>query len=206
MCHLSFDTTLFLSTLTTLFVIADPFGNLPIFLSLTSRMTAKERVHAGTVATFTSLAVLATFGFFGKWILGFLHLSSEAMQLSGGVLLLIVALQLLTGHEDDPGQPGSTNVALVPLGVPLMAGPGAIVAIMMAADTAGWELGSVLAVALATILVHIAEWVIMRFANPISRLLGEGGIIFLTRIAGMLLAAIAVQLMINAVITIVHSI
>lgn len=130
------DGVLFASTFTTLFVIADPFGNMPVFLALTSRMTPRERRTAAWQATATSLAVLTIFGLFGQYILGFLHISVQAMQLSGGLLLLLVSLQLLTGREADPGGPGSVNVALVPLGVPLLAGPGSIVAVMIAAQDA----------------------------------------------------------------------
>ncbi len=200
-----FNITLFLSTFTTLLVIADPPGNLPIFLALTSRMTMRERRRAAWQAVFTSFGVLSFFGLFGEYVLGFLHLSNEAMQLSGGLLLLIVALQLLTGKEEDPGGPGSANVAMVPLGVPLMAGPGSIVAIMMAAREVSSTHGGLWSVVAAMVAVHFIEWLTMRFANPISRLLGEGGIIFLTKISGMLLAAIATQLMMNAVVTIVQS-
>jgi multiple antibiotic resistance protein len=198
-----FDSVLFISTFTTLFVIADPFGNLPVFMALTATMTRSERKTAAWQATATSLGVLTVFALFGQWILSLLHLSEEAMQISGGLLLLLVALQLLTGHESSPGGPGSANVALVPLGVPLLAGPGSIVAVMMAAQEAVRAHGGIWAVALALIVVHVVEWITMRFANPISRLLGEGGIIFLTRISGMLLAAIATQLMINGILAIV---
>ena len=199
------EVPLFVSTFMTLFVIADPFGNLPVFLALTSRMTPKERRTAAWQAAATSLAVLTIFGLFGQYILGFLHISVEAMQLSGGLLLLLVALQLLTGHEEDPGGPGSVNVALVPLGVPLLAGPGSIVAVMLSAQDAVRS-GShgITSVVLAVLLVHIIEYITTRFANPIHRLLGEGGTIFLTKIAGMLLAAIATQLMINAVLAIIE--
>ncbi len=200
---IGFDSVLFISTFTTLVVIADPFGNLPIFMALTSHMTRAERNTAAWQATATSFGVLAVFAVFGKWIMSFLHISPEAMQLSGGLLLLLVALQLLTGYESDPGGPGTANVALVPLGVPLLAGPGSIVAVMMSARDAMTGHGGILAVAAALILVHIVEWISMRFANPISALLGEGGIIFLTRISGMLLAAIATQLMITGVLAVV---
>lgn len=200
-----FDGVLFASTFTTLFVIADPFGNLPAFLALTSRMTPRERKRAAWQATLTSLAVLTIFGVFGKYILGFLHISVEAMQLSGGLLLLLVALQLLTGSEQNPGEPGAANVALVPIGVPLLAGPGSIVAVMISAqDAVNGGVGSIVAAIVAVLIVHVVEYVTMRFANPIHRLLGEGGTIFLTRISGMLLAAIAVQLMVNAVLSIIE--
>lgn len=199
------DAALFASMFTTLFVIADPFGALPIFLALTSRMTPRERRTAAWQAAATSLAVLTIFGLFGQYILGFLHISVEAMQLSGGLLLLLVALQLLTGrHEAEPGGSGSVNVALVPLGVPLLAGPGSIVAVMLSAQDAV-RVGAlgIAAVVIAVLLVHLVEFVTLRFANPIHRVLGEGGTVFFTKIAGMLLAAIAVQLMINAVLAII---
>jgi len=130
------DGLFFLSTFTTVFVITDPPGNLPVFISLTSKMTPHERKRAAFQATMTSLGVMTAFGLFGHYILRVLGISVESMQISGGLLLAIVALQLLSGHEEDPGAPGSANVAMVPLGIPLMAGPGAIVAVMIAAREA----------------------------------------------------------------------
>ena len=200
------DGLFFLSTFTTVFVITDPPGNLPVFISLTSKMTPHERKRAAFQATMTSLGVMAAFGLFGHSILRVLGISVESMQISGGLLLAIVALQLLSGHEEDPGAPGSANVAMVPLGIPLMAGPGAIVAVMIAAREAlGKGVVGILCVIAAVLLVHLIEWVTMRFANPLHRVLGEGGTIFLTKISGMLLAAIAIQLVINGITTLVRS-
>lgn len=200
------DGLFFLSTFTTVFVITDPPGNLPVFISLTSKMTPHERKRAAFQATMTSLGVMTAFGLFGHYILRVLGISVESMQISGGLLLAIVALQLLSGHEEDPGAPGSGNVAMVPLGIPLMAGPGAIVAVMIAAREAlGKGVVGILCVIAAVLLVHLIEWVTMRFANPLHRVLGEGGTIFLTKISGMLLAAIAIQLVINGITTLVRS-
>lgn len=200
------DGLFFLSTFTTVFVITDPPGNLPVFISLTSKMTPHERKRAAFQATMTSLGVMTAFGLFGHYILRVLGISVESMQISGGLLLAIVALQLLSGHEEDPGAPGSANVAMVPLGIPLMAGPGAIVAVMIAAREAlGKGIVGILCVIAAVLLVHLIEWVTMRFANPLHRVLGEGGTIFLTKISGMLLAAIAIQLVINGITTLVRS-
>lgn len=200
------DGLFFLSTFTTVFVITDPPGNLPVFISLTSKMTPHERKRAASQATMTSLGVMTAFGLFGHYILRVLGISVESMQISGGLLLAIVALQLLSGHEEDPGAPGSANVAMVPLGIPLMAGPGAIVAVMIAAREAlGKGVVGILCVIAAVLLVHLIEWVTMRFANPLHRVLGEGGTIFLTKISGMLLAAIAIQLVINGITTLVRS-
>ena len=200
------DGLFFLSTFTTVFVITDPPGNLPVFISLTSKMTPHERKRAAFQATMTSLGVMTAFGLFGHYILRVLGISVESMQISGGLLLAIVALQLLSGHEEDPGAPGSANVAMVPLGIPLMAGPGAIVAVMIAAREAlGKGVVGILCVIAAVLLVHLIEWVTMRFANPLHRVLGECGTIFLTKISGMLLAAIAIQLVINGITTLVRS-
>ena len=200
------DGLFFLSTFTTVFVITDPPGNLPVFISLTSKMTPHERKRAAFQATMTSLGVMTAFGLFGHYILRVLGISVESMQISGGLLLAIVALQLLSGHEEDPGAPGSANVAMVPLVIPLMARPGAIVAVMIAAREAlGKGVVGILCVIAAVLLVHLIEWVTMRFANPLHRVLGEGGTIFLTKISGMLLAAIAIQLVINGITTLVRS-
>ncbi|MDO5724040.1 MAG: MarC family protein [Flaviflexus sp.] len=200
------DLTLFASTFFTIFVIMDPPGNLPIFLALTSKLTPQERARAAWQATAVSFGVLSAFGAFGSYILGFLHISVEAMQLSGGLLLLLVAMQLLTGEEEDPGDAsGTTNVALVPLGMPLLAGPGTIVAVMLSVEQASGEMSKLIAVIAAFVAVHIVEWTTLRFSVIFHRILGEGGVIMLTKLSGMLLAAIATQLMVNAVLAIVAS-
>lgn len=199
---MSVDFALFVSAFTTLIVIVDPPGNLPIFIALTSRMTLKERRRTAIQANLVALGILLTFGFFGFKLLEVLHITVEALQLSGGLLLLLVALQLLTGAESDPGDKSTPNVAIVPLGMPLLAGPGTIVAMMLSMERAWGSAVDMVTVVVALLLVIFVTWLTMRFANPIVRVLGNGGITLLTRLSGMLLAAIATQLMINAVLSI----
>ena len=194
------DLALLATTFFTLFVIMDPPGTVPVFLALTSTNTAKERKRAALQATAVAFGVIAVFTVFGQYILDFLGISVPALQLAGGLLLLLVAMELLTGKAEEP-QPagaGKVNVALVPLGTPLLAGPGAIVAAMLAMQSAdgppGW-----LAIALAIIGVHVCLWLAMRFSLVVHRILGDGGTTLVTRLAGLLLAAIAVQLMADAV-------
>lgn len=180
----------------TLFVIMDPPGVVPIFLALTGAMDAKARGKAAFQATLLSLGVISLFALAGKQILHYLGVDLPALQGAGGLLLLLVALELLTGKADDPTQSGASNVALVPLGTPLLAGPGAIVAVILFvqdADNAGGY-GGYIAVALAILGVHIGIYLAMRFSSVIVRVIKRGGIEVLTRIAGLLLAAIAVQL------------
>ncbi len=193
------DWVLLTSVFVTLFVIMDPVGTIPIFLSLTSGRSPQVVRKAAWQAVAVSFGVISTFAFFGQQILGYLHISLPALQCAGGLLLLLVALELLTGKEDQMAHsPVDTNVALVPLGTPLMAGPGAIVATMVFSQEVG-RFTDFLAVALGVIGVHVTLWLSMRFSLPILRLLRESGVLLVTRIAGLLLSAIAVQMVADAV-------
>ncbi|MBM7825085.1 multiple antibiotic resistance protein [Arcanobacterium pluranimalium] len=203
---MSFDFALYGSAFATLFVIIDPFGNLPVFMSLTSRISEKDRRKAAFVSNSIALSILLIFGFFGFQVFGALGITTEALQISGGLLLLLVALQLLTGEEEDPGrESGTINAAVVPLGTPLLAGPGSIVAFMILVDDAGKSFSSILAVSLGLISVLMISFVTMRFATPIMRVMGKSGVMLLTRLSGMLLAAIATQLIIAGVTSIVRT-
>ena len=193
-----FDATLFTSAFVTLFVIMDPIGTVPLFLSLTGGMAADQVRRAARQAVLVSFLVIVVFAFFGQRILAYLHVSLPALQCAGGLLLLLVALELLTGRGDEPTRQGDANVALVPLGTPLLAGPGAIVATMVFSKRVH-DTGDFIAVALAVVAVHLCIWVALTFSIPILRLLRESGILLVTRIAGLLLSAIAVQLVADAV-------
>ncbi|QJC22171.1 MarC family protein [Arcanobacterium buesumense] len=203
---MSFDTTLFVSAFATLVVIIDPPGNLPIFLALTAKASERNRRRIAFQANFIAGILLLLFGFFGFTVFNALGISAPALQLSGGLLLLLIALQLLTGQEEDPGESdGDLHVAMVPLGMPLLAGPGSIVAFMLLIDDAGHDWARIVTTVLGLVTVLTISWLSMRFANPILKLLGESGIMLLTRLSGMLLAAIAAQLMINGIIAIVNT-
>ena len=186
------------SAFVTLFVIMDPPGTVPVFISLTASMTAKQRVRAARQAVVVAFCVIVAFAVFGQQLLAYLHISLPALQASGGLLLLLVALELLTGREQAPGGAEGVNVALVPLGTPLLAGPGAIVATMVFVKRAD-RVAEYVAVGLGVLLVHVCLWLAMRFAGRIHTLLGEGGTTLVTRIAGLLLSAIAVQLVVDGV-------
>ena len=192
------DGQLLLTTAVTLFVIVDPPGLLPVFLGLTSRITAAERNSAATKSSLVAFGVIAAFALFGQQILTYLHVSVPALQVSGGLLLLIVALELLTGKGGDPVLHKGVNVAIVPLGTPLMAGPGAIVATMLAVQSAPFPTGHI-SVGLALVIVMGLVWVFMRFAGVIRSVLRESGTMLASRIAGLLLAAIAVQMVADGV-------
>jgi multiple antibiotic resistance protein len=190
---------LFGEVFVTLLVIVDPPGMVPVFLALTGTLPAKERVRAGTQAVLLALGVIVIFAVAGQTLLDYLHVQLPALQGAGGLLLVLVALQLLTGKTDEPSEAsGTTNVALVPLGTPLLAGPGAIVATMLFVQRAD-GVNDYTVIGLGILAVMATVWLVLRFSGGIVKLLRPGGIEVLTRIAGLLLAAIAVQLIADAV-------
>jgi multiple antibiotic resistance protein len=193
-----FDEQLFLSVFVTLLVIMNPPGAVPIFLGLTGSLTHRQRIVAARRASLVALGVIAAFAVFGQQILTYLHISLPALQGAGGLLLLLVALQLLLGQESGVSSDAGVNVALVPLGTPLLAGPGAIVATMLAVQEAE-GLGGFLAVAVGLLAAILIVWLFLRFAGQVHRLLRDSGTILVTRIAGLLLSAIAVQMVANSV-------
>lgn len=189
---------LFGSAFVTLFVIMDPPGTVPVFLALTGNLRGSERTRAAWQAVAVAFGVITVFALFGRTILEYMHISLPALQGAGGLLLLLVALELLTGKADDPDTSGGANVAMVPLGTPLLAGPGAIVATMVFVQGSD-DGGDYLALALAIVAVHLCIWASMRFSVVLLRVLKESGILLVTRIAGLLLSAIAVQLVADSV-------
>jgi multiple antibiotic resistance protein len=197
---MSFDTTLYLTAVITLFVIMDPPGVIPVFLSLVGRKSREARNRAAWQAPAVSLAVITVFAVGGQAILNYLHIGIPALQGAGGLLLLIIALELLTGRSANQIQGAEdVNVALVPLGTPLMAGPGAIAAVIVFVSQADGQTSSYLAIGLAILTIHLILFLALRFSTVLIRLLGDGGITLLARIAGLLLAAIAVQLIADSV-------
>ncbi|MBL1095892.1 MarC family protein [Streptomyces coffeae] len=199
-----FDTAVFGSLFLTLFVIMDPPGITPIFLALTSGRPVKvQRRMAGQAAT-VAFGVIAVFGVAGQQILDYLHVSVPALMIAGGLLLLLIALALLTGKNDEPTQTKDVNVALVPLGMPLLAGPGAIVSVILAVQHAK-GVADQISVWAAIVAMHIVLWLTMRYSLLIIRVIKEGGVVLVTRLAGMMLSALAVQQIINGVIQVIHN-
>lgn len=187
---------LFGEALVTFLVIMDPPSAVPVFLSVTGGLSTADKHRAAFVAVATSALVISLFALAGQQILGYLKVSVPALQVAGGLLLLLVALQLLMGRSEEleeatPEQ--RTSIAMVPLGTPLLAGPGAIVAaiVFTKRDSAAVAYGALFP---ALAAVHLVIWVSLRWSGLISRLVRPAGILLLTRVAGMLLAAIAVQM------------
>jgi multiple antibiotic resistance protein len=201
---------LFGEVLVTMLVILDPPGNVPIFLAVTQRLSEKERHKAAFMAVGTAFCVISMFAIGGRTVLDYLHVSVPALQGAGGLLLLLVALQLLygNGNTEDNYEVASpeqrTSVAMVPLGTPLLAGPGAIVATIVffgKADGAVEWFSVLLAIACALSVSLIA----LRFSGVVKKVFRPAGVVLLARVAGMLLAAIAVQMIADSVTAFVRA-
>ena len=193
-----FDPTLFGEVVVTLSVIMDPLGNIPLFLGLTGGRSNKARRRLSWQAVLVSLFVISLFAVLGQQILAYLGIGIPALQGAGGLLLMIVALELLTDRAEDPSEVRDVNVALVPLGTPLLAGPGAIVATIVFVQRAD-GLESYTAIAAGIVVVHLLVYASLRFSVGITKVIREAGIVLLTRISGLLLSAIAVQLVADSV-------
>ena len=193
------DPRFFGEAFVTLFVIMDPLGTIPVFLGLTGGFTMRARARAAGQAVLVSLGVIISFALFGQQILDYLGIGIPALQGAGGLLLLLVALDLLTGRADDPQEVQDVNVALVPLGTPLLAGPGAIVATIVFVRRAS-DVADYVALAVAILAVHLALFLSLRFSGGIIRVIRDSGIVLVSRIAGLLLSAIAVQLVADSIL------
>ena len=189
----------FAETFITLLVIMDPLGSAPIFISLTAGRPATARRRAALEAAAVAGGLVAVFALFGRLILDYLHVSVESLTIAGGMLLLLVALQMLRG--DEMQQSETANVALVPLATPLLAGPGAIAAVMVLTKRYEDPVGRISVVAgILAVVVIIAIGLLL--ADRIARVLRPSLIQLLTRVLGLLLSAIAVQFIVDAIRTI----
>jgi multiple antibiotic resistance protein len=176
----------------------------PLFLSLTSGRSHAMRKRLAAQAVVVAFFVITVFALFGRQILDYLGITLSSMQIAGGLLLLLVALELLTGKADEPVETKNVNVALVPLGTPLLAGPGAIVATIVFVKQVD-DVGSGIALAAGIVAVHVVLWLFLRYSVVILRVIKDSGVTIVTRIAGLLLSAIAVQLVVNGVTAIVRA-
>ena len=195
------DTAFLISAFVTLFVVIDPIGLTPMFIALTQGTDARHRRMVGYRACGVAFGILTLFAFFGEAVLGFIGISMSAFRIAGGILLFITALDMLferrtKRREDKADEEAFPDPSVFPLAIPLIAGPGAIASMILLAGQAPDVIGMafVLGAMLAVLLVALALFLI---AGPIEHLLGRVGINVITRILGMLLAALSVQFVLD---------
>ena len=193
------DTAFLITSFVTLFVIIDPIGLMPIFIAFTPGMSAQQRRAVAFRSCIIAFFILALFAFFGEAVLGFVGISMAAFRIAGGVLLFLTALDMLFERRQERREGRVTEVpdpSVFPLAIPMIAGPGSIATVILLSGQIEGIQGPILilGVALAVMLVAVA---LFMAGNLLERALGDIGINVVTRLLGMLLAALSIQFILD---------
>ncbi|MCV2876748.1 MarC family protein [Rhodobacteraceae bacterium XHP0102] len=185
-----------------LFVIIDPIGLAPLFVALTQGVAVSERRKIALRATLTAFGLLTLFGLAGEAVLNFLGISMPAFRIAGGILLFLTALDMLferrsARRQGQADQPHRDDPSVFPLATPLIAGPGALATMILLTGQSGGDWTWVVAVHGVMLAVLICVFVLFLLSTPLERALGPTGINVVTRLLGMLLAALSVQFVID---------
>jgi multiple antibiotic resistance protein len=207
-CFGTHDMTLLEYTLlaaSSLFVIVDPIATVPAFLAMTHAETPEERIGAARLACWVMAGVLLAFAFAGKWIFKLLGITLPAFQMAGSIVLLLVALDMLRAQrsrvqetkEETAAGRAKEDIAITPLAIPMLAGPGAISTVILLHNQAD---GLTKRAALCACILGVAliSYLIFRFSARSTRWLNPIAMRLATRIMGLLLAAVALQFLLNA--------
>jgi multiple antibiotic resistance protein len=197
------DTAFLITAFATLFVVIDPPGLVPMFIALTSGMDNAHRATMARRACVIAFVLLTLFGLMGEALLGFIGISMPAFRIAGGILLFLTALDMLferrtqrrEGQSADPDH----DPSVFPLATPLIAGPGAIATmiLLMGQSGGGWT-GTSLVLGLLAVMI-LVTYLFLLASPPLERALGRTGTVVITRLLGMLLAALSVQFVIDGI-------
>lgn len=179
-----------------LFIVVNPLGNVPIFMSLTQNMDKAQRKRTFKLAIIVGLLLLTFFSVLGQNILFFFGISFDSFMIAGGILLLIVAIRLLLIGGWDEKMAITESVGAVPIGCPLLVGPGALTTSILNLQTS-----DIILTLLSVLLTFVIVWLILRYIDPIYRILGKNGSLVITRVMALLIASIAVQYIIQGIQT-----
>lgn len=187
-----------------LFVILDPFAAVPIFLALTKTYNDSERGRIANISAITVLLVLVVASLSGETLLNTMGTSLASFRVGGGIVLLLMAIAMLNGQtgsvrttpEEEAEAEDRNAIAVVPLAIPLMAGPGSISTVIIQMQRSDTEHHNLLVI-FSILLVCLLLWIVLRLASTIGKVLGHIGLNIINRLFGLILAAIAVEIMAN---------
>lgn len=188
--------------LITLIAVIDPIGTIPIYLTATAGLSEAARRGVAVRAILVSAGVLIGFVVLGQIVLDAMGISLAAYQVAGGIVLFLFALQMVFDphhHEQDADQNKGKDVAVFPLAIPSIAGPAAMMAVVVLTDNSRFHVGEQVKTSLAMLAVLGLTLLLMLAASPIQRLIGDGGVNIVRRVMGLLLAALAVQTVVDGV-------
>lgn len=193
---------LFATTFVTLFVVIDPIGLAPIFVALTQGMSAEQRNRVALRSVMLSAGLLALFGFFGEALLEIIGIGMPAFRISGGILLFLIAVDMLfekrseRREKQSSGQTGG-DPSVFPLTMPLIAGPGALATMILLTSQNTGDVTALVTVHLVMLSVLGLTFVLFRMGGLIERALGQTGVVVVTRLLAILLAALSVQFVLD---------
>jgi MarC family membrane protein len=194
------DTAFLITAFVTMFVVIDPIGLAPLFVALTQGMTPRQRRAIAFRACGTGMAILILFALFGEAVLGFIGISMPAFRVAGGILLFLTALDMLferrTKRREDQSEESEDDPSIFPLAIPLIAGPGAIASVILLTGQKPGVEGLALVLAITALVLGVCV-ILFLASSLLERLLGKTGITVVTRLLGMLLAALSVQFVLD---------
>ena len=177
-----------------LFIIVDPLGDIPIFMSLMESMTGVQKRKVFNTAVIIGSILLLVFAFTGQEIFAIFGVSLYAFEVAGGILLLIIAMRILISGSMHEENSSPESIGAVPIAMPLLVGPGAITTTIF-----NLQAYDVFVTALSVVIVMVIVWVILRYVDSIYRFLGKTGSLVIARVVSLLIAALAVQYILNGV-------
>lgn len=177
-----------------LFIVVDPVGNIPIFISLTKKMSETQRRNTFRTAIVTGLMLLFAFALAGQQILFLFGVSLYSFMVAAGILLLILSIRLLITGGWHEASVSPETAGAVPIGFPLLVGPGAITTSILSLQSSG-----IIVTVLSILITFVIVWLILRFIGPIYRFLGETGSTVIASVMALFIAAIAVQYILQGV-------
>ncbi len=194
----------YVTAFVTLFVVIDPIGTTPIFVALTQGMPAERRRNIAVRACAIGLGVLTMFALLGDAVLDFVGISMPAFRIAGGMLLFLTAIEMLFGRRNqrrreqapDDHDPND-DPSVFPLAIPLLAGPGGIASVILLTERTGTDIAATAGILGVTLAVFAICFVLFLSARWIEKVLGDTGIVVVTRLLGLLLAALAVQFILD---------
>jgi multiple antibiotic resistance protein len=202
------DVAVYAAVLVSVFAIVDPVGALPFFVALTDGLSDADRQVVRRRAVIVLGTVLALFALLGRFLFAVFGFTLGAFEIAGGILLFLVAFDMLQGEmtrtkfgpqDHDAAVARRDEIAVVPLGIPLLAGPGAISTVMIYEGSAGSDPWIVVATFVAILVTACATLVVLKFGHPILARLGRTGVMAMTRVLGLILAALGVQFVLNGI-------
>ncbi|MDR2181174.1 MAG: MarC family protein [Treponema sp.] len=200
--------SLFLPVFFTIFIVIDPIGIVPLYMGLSSYLSPRERKKVVNKAVIIAFIVQSVFVFLGKWILTLLQIEPGAFFIAGGIMLFMVSLEMLFGKPSRSkisAKEGADNdeghsVAIFPLAIPMLSGPGAITAIILFTGSGEAPLSMMIALLVSIALTLAVAWLSLRSSGLILKVLGKTGVSVVERIIGLILSGLSVQFVYNGII------